>query len=102
MRLTPMAGGWLPQAEQISPDGGASGHRARLRKRLLDGGAEALADYEVLEYLLFAANPRGDTKPLAKALLAQFGSLGAVLNADPGALGQVKGLGEAGTGAGIE
>jgi len=78
---------------------GAAGHRARLRERLLEGGAEALADYEVLEYLLFAANPRGDTKPLAKALLSRFGSLAAVLNAEPGALRQAKGLGEAGIGA---
>ncbi|MBA4050285.1 MAG: hypothetical protein C0472_00040, partial [Erythrobacter sp.] len=59
------------------------GHRARLRHRLLTGGAEALADYEVLEYLLFAAIPRGNTKPMAKALLAQFGSLAGVMNADP-------------------
>ena len=44
---------------------------------MLDGGTEALADYEVLEYLLFAARPRGDTKPTAKALLARFGSLAA-------------------------
>lgn len=70
------------------------GHRARLRQRLLTGGAEALADYEVLEYLLFAAIPRGNTKPIAKALLAQFGSLAGVLNADAKALQRVKGLGE--------
>ena len=70
------------------------GHRARLRQRLLTGGAEALADYEVLEYLLFAAIPRGNTKPIAKALLAQFGSLAGVLNADARALQRVKGLGE--------
>ena len=72
-----------------------AGHRARLRRRLLDGGAEALADYEVLEYLLFAAQSRGDTKPTAKALIARFGSLAAVLNADPAALAQVAGMGEA-------
>lgn len=76
-----------------------AGHRARLRERLLKGGAEALADYEVLEYLLFAGNPRGDTKPLAKALIAQFGSLAGVLNADPHALMRVKGLGETGAAA---
>lgn len=70
------------------------GHRERLRQRLLKGGAEALADYEVLEYLLFAAIPRGDTKPLAKALIKHFGSLAGVLNADPRALQQIKGLGE--------
>jgi len=70
------------------------GHRARLRERLLTGGAEALADYEVLEYLLFAGMRQGDTKPIAKALIAHFGSLAAVLNADPKALQRVKGVGE--------
>ena len=77
----------------------AAGHRERLRKRLLSGGAEALADYEVLEYLLFAANRRGDTKPLAKALLARFGSLARVLEAEPAALAKTPGMGEAGAAA---
>jgi DNA repair protein RadC len=76
-----------------------SGHRARLRDRLLGGGPEALADYEVLEYLLFGANARGDTKPQANALLARFGSLAGVLNAEPQALKQVKGISDAGVGA---
>ncbi|MBD3728384.1 MAG: DNA repair protein RadC [Sphingomonadales bacterium] len=71
-----------------------AGHRARLRERLLGGGAEALADYEVLEYLLFAGMRQGDTKPVAKALIARFGSLAGVLNADAGALQEVKGVGE--------
>jgi len=71
------------------------GHRHRLRARLIDGGAEALADYEVLEVLLFAAKPRGDTKPLAKALIQQFGTLGAVLSATPEELQAVDGVGEA-------
>nr|WP_234035778.1 DNA repair protein RadC [Erythrobacter insulae] len=70
------------------------GHRARLRERLLTGGYDALADYEVLEYLLFAAIKQGDTKPIAKALIKQFGSLAGVLNADPKALQRVKGVGE--------
>jgi DNA repair protein RadC len=94
-----LAGERLPQAESEAPVSGSAGHRARLRQRLLAGGAEALADYEVLEFLLFAANPRGDTKPLAKALLARFGTLAAVLNAEPGALTQIKGMGEGGAGA---
>lgn len=59
------------------------GHRQRLRARVLERGPESLADYEVLEILLAAAIPRQDVKPLAKRLIAQFGSLGAVLNADP-------------------
>ena len=71
------------------------GHRQRLRGRLIDGGAEALADYEVLEVLLFAAKPRGDTKPLAKALIRQFGTLGEVLSASPDELKTVDGIGEA-------
>lgn len=80
-----------------APHNGA-GHRARLRQRLLEGGAEALADYEVLEYLLFAI-PRVDTKPIAKELLSRFGSLGKVLDAEPGALKQVAGVSDAGVGA---
>ncbi|MDZ4307856.1 RadC family protein [Allopontixanthobacter sp.] len=72
----------------------AAGHRGRLRARLLGGGAEALADYEVLEYLLFAAIKQGDTKPIAKALIKRFGSLAGVLTAEAKALQSVKGVGE--------
>ena len=61
---------------------------------MLKGGAEALADYELLEYLLFGAFRQGDTKPLAKRLIEQFGSFSGVLNADPQALARVKGMGE--------
>ena len=86
------AGGAAPKSDAGSLAG--KGHRARLRERLLKGGAEALADYEVLEYLLFAGMRQGDTKPVAKALIARFGSLAGVLNADPAALQQVKGVGE--------
>ena len=73
----------------------AKGHRARLRERFLNGGAEALHDYEILEMALFAANPRGDTKPLAKRLIKQFGSLNAAVSADPARLRAVDGMGEA-------
>jgi DNA repair protein RadC len=71
------------------------GHRDRLRERLLHAGPEALSDYELLEFLLFSARPRGDMKPLAKALIARFGSLAGVLGADRDALLAVRGLGEA-------
>lgn len=57
------------------PDGSAahySGHRDRLRQRFMDAGGNALADYELLEMLLFYTFPRGDTKPLAKDLIAQL------------------------------
>lgn len=70
------------------------GHRERLRKRLLEGGAEALADHEVIEYLLMTAIPRRDTKPIAHALLARFGSLAGVFNADSKALAQHPGMGD--------
>lgn len=76
-----------------------AGHRARLRKRLLDGGAEALADYEVLEYLLMTAIPRKDVKPLAKSLLSRFGGVAGVFNADPSALAKHPGMGETSTAA---
>lgn len=70
------------------------GHRARLRARLLDAGGEALSDYELVEYLLTLAIPRRDTKPLAKALLKEFGSLAELVSADPASLLRVSGMGE--------
>ena len=69
-----------------------AGHRDRLRRRFLSAGADALADYELLEMLLFGAIPRRDVKPLAKQLIDQFGSLGGVLNADPVQLERRAGL----------
>ncbi len=71
------------------------GHRERLRDRLLARGGDSLSDYEILEFLLFGAKPRGDTKPLAKALLEHFGSLSKVLTAKPEALEKVPGMGKA-------
>ncbi len=71
------------------------GHRKRLRQRFVDSEGAALADYELLELLLFQAIPRQDTKPIAKALLKRFGSYGGVLAAGAGELGEVKGMGEA-------
>ena len=71
------------------------GHRQRLRQKFLQAGAEALADYEILELLLFQAQPRGDMKPLAKDLLRRFGSLPGVMAATPAELEGVPGLGEA-------
>ncbi len=70
------------------------GHRQRLRQRFLQGGDNALADYELLELLLFGANPRQDVKPLAKQLLTEFGSLAAVFNAEVIALQKVDGIGD--------
>ncbi len=72
----------------------SSGHRARLRQRLADGGPEALLDHELVEYLLALAIPRRDTKPLARQLLTRFGGLGGLLTADWDVLMQQPGLGE--------
>ena len=71
-----------------------SGHRSRLRERLLDGGDGALADYEVLEYLLMTAIPRKDVKPLAQSLIKRFGGVEAVFNADNAALTDHPGMGK--------
>jgi DNA repair protein RadC len=76
------------------PGTDASGHRARLRKRLAEGGPDALLDHELVEYLLALAIPRRDTKPLARRLLAEFGSFGALLSADSEALSRTAGLSE--------
>lgn len=74
------------------------GHRQRLREKFLkavDGdGAESIADYELLELLLFLAIPQKDVKPLAKDLLDRFGSLGAVFSASPSSLIGVPGIKE--------
>jgi len=83
-----------PATSMNVPETDNSGHRARLRKRLTDGGSDALLDHELIEYLLALAIPRKDTKPLAKALLAEFGGIGGLLTAPPEALGKVRGMGE--------
>jgi len=72
-----------------------AGHRQRLRQRFMRTGTGGLADYELLELALFQAQPRRDTKPLAKALLKRFGSFAETISADPAELRQVKGAGEA-------
>ncbi|RED28003.1 DNA repair protein RadC [Rhodopseudomonas thermotolerans] len=70
------------------------GHRERLRERFREAGADALSDYELLELVLFRALPRRDVKPLAKALIARFGSFAEAVNAPAERLREVSGLGE--------
>ena len=82
----------MAQTPPSEPDN--SGHRARLRQRLFEGGPDALMDHELIEYLLALAIPRRDTKPLAKALLAEFGGIAGLLTADAEALARVPGMGE--------
>jgi DNA repair protein RadC len=78
--------GYDGNVSDIDPGTDASGHRARLRARLMDEGGDALHDVELLEYLLTLAVPRRDTKPIARRLVAEFGSYGAVVTADPSSL----------------
>jgi len=70
------------------------GHRERLRERFREAGPDALADYELLELLLFRALPRRDTKPIAKALIKKFGSFAEVLSAPATRLKEVDGIGD--------
>ena len=71
-----------------------AGHRKRLRERFRDAGPDALADYELLEMILYNAISQGDTKPTAKALLKRFGSLVEVIHAPDNLLREIHGVGD--------
>ncbi|WP_374468931.1 DNA repair protein RadC [Phenylobacterium sp.] len=90
---SPLAELWTA-APAPAPKPHYHGHRERLRERALAGGLAALPDYEVLELFLFRSIPKRDVKPLAKQLLARFGSLAAVLGATAEELKTVKGVGD--------
>jgi len=93
---TPLTGPPTPEAPGSSAlPSYLRDHRKRLRERFLQGGAQAMPDYELLELLLFRAIPRQDVKPLARRLLDQFGDLAAVISAPPARLSRVDGVGEA-------
>ncbi len=102
-------GGDLLNDDAAAPDDPAArkphyhGHRDRLRAKFLSAvradTPDAVADYELLELLLFLAIPQRDVKPLAKELIARFGSLGKVFSASPDQLMQVKGIKENGVAA---
>lgn len=71
-----------------------SGHRSRMRERLYSGEMPCGTDDQLLEVLLFYAIPRGDTRPMAEALIDKFGSLRGVASATKAELMSVKGVGE--------
>ena len=79
----------------IKPPAHFLGHRERLKDRFRDGGADAMPDYELLEMVLYRAIRRGDTKLLAKQLLARFGTFAEVISAEPERLMEIRGVGEA-------
>jgi DNA repair protein RadC len=90
----------MPEKKLESEDTAAAaphyhGHRERLRERFRAAGPDALSDYELLEAVLFRAQPRRDVKPLAKTLIATFGSFAETISAPVARLEQVKGLGAA-------
>lgn len=101
MGATPVAAARSGPSPAPSPPAAAparphqAGHRERLRERFTQAGPDALADYELLELLLFRVIPRSDTKGLAKALLARFGDLAGVFGADPRRIAEVEGAGAA-------
>jgi DNA repair protein RadC len=82
-----------PDANETAPH--FHNHRERLRERFLAAGPGSLADYEMLELVLFRAIPRRDVKPLAKQLLARFGDFNGVISAVPARLRDVPGIGAA-------
>ncbi len=100
---SPVARGAIPvmkeqmSAERERPEAAPHyhGHRERLRERFREAGTNALSDYELLELLLFRAQPRRDMKPIAKALLEKFGSFAEVIAAPEKRLAEVGGMGEA-------
>ena len=103
-----VATGFAEQAgllEQVDPPTpvpaavGVDGHRARMRARLLASGPEALADYELLEMVLFLALPRRDTKPISRELLGRFNSFAGSIAAPVAELRRIEGLGDAGVAA---
>ena len=91
----------MPPKPDASPKGLAEapphyhGHRERLRARFREAGSDALADYEMLELVLFRAIPQRDVKPLAKMLLQKFGSYAEVISASAERLKEVDGIGDA-------
>ena len=89
------AGGMPKTADKRGEKPHYAGHRERLRQRFMRAGGEALADYELLELVLFRAIPRRDCKPLAKELIARFGSFAEVISAPAKLLGEVPGVGRA-------
>jgi DNA repair protein RadC len=93
--LTLEAGSSVPPPQPPRPVPHYWGHRERLRKRFREGGAVAIPDYELLELVLFRAIPRRDVKPLAKDILARFGSFAEAIAAPPERLLEIEGVTDA-------
>ena len=92
---TAMLGFSLSQVAIADPKKLQHRHRAHLRARFLRGGEDAVADFELLELVIFRAIPHGDVRSLCKVLLKQFGSFNGVITASPDNLRKVRGVGQA-------
>jgi DNA repair protein RadC len=88
-----------PEIRPTAPATSLAGHRERMRSRLLSAGAEAVADHELIEMVLFLALPRRDTKAIARDMILKFGSFAAAISASVPDLLAMEGLGEAGVAA---
>jgi DNA repair protein RadC len=88
------SGGLSESAASRPPEPHYVGHRDRLRERFRNKGPDALAEYELLELVLYRSIPRRDVKPLAKSLIAEFGSFAEVVAAPSARLAKMKGLSE--------
>ncbi len=99
--MTDLLGDDPPPSAEAKPPSPVSAehHRQRMRARLLTAGPDSVADHELLEMVLFLALPRRDTKPIARALLARFGSFAGAIAAPAPDLRGVDGLGDAGIAA---
>jgi DNA repair protein RadC len=93
--VAPMSGKSSDTQDQPAEVPHYHGHRTRLRERFRSAGADALSDYELLEMVLFSVIPRGDVKPLAKALIKTFGSFAESIHAPETRLREIAGVGEA-------
>jgi DNA repair protein RadC len=93
--VAPMSGKSSDTQDQPAEVPHYHGHRTRLRERFRSAGADALSDYELLEMVLFSVIPRGDVKPLAKALIKTFGSFAESIYASETRLREIAGVGEA-------
>ena len=92
--LAPMPAKTSPSESPPAETPHYHGHRERLRERFHGAGPDALSEYELLEMVLFTAQPRRDMKPLAKSLLKKFGSFAEVVHAPEARLREVDGVGE--------
>ncbi|MGO9460538.1 MAG: JAB domain-containing protein, partial [Rhodomicrobium sp.] len=90
--MTLEAGASVPLPQPPRPIPHYWGHRDRLRKRFREGGPDVLPDYELVELILFRAIPRRDVKPLAKEILARFGSFAEAVTASAERLMEIEGV----------